>query len=365
MPIRLRSISVPNEETFNQLTYDAFWNEYINRNNPENDTLFEEAIKHHLSNSDNREFFERTTALFEEWDVHDVAAVAELLSKVNDGLMLPVVKQLAYTVERRRGSFTPLANREYLKIVVSCIAKYIENHGEQQYAVQMGLPMPYPNLRTVIRVTIFIIQHSLTEHFFVNLHPIDRLTRSQDTLKQFMVLAKDVIHPCVVAEIALKFVRSTSLEDNEIGKVKGIIKALLETLKASSAQWYNSVCSDRRYINFIENHLGLPSHTESSNPQVLSDHDRNALIDCINRGNGVEREFQVLPYSGEPVRGFRYRNGELPPYGDITDDWFINAGNTSKHVSLIVDSKDEILKAIGHRNEQLVSLCCVPAPTTN
>ena len=293
MSIRLRSISVPNEDTFNELTYDAFWNEYINRNNLENDTLFEEAIRYHLTYRNNKKFCEGTMALFEEWDdMRNIAAVAELLSIVDDGLMLPVVKQLAYTVERRRKSFASLANREYLQTVVSCIAKYSKNHGKRENPDQMRLPMSYHNLRTLTGV-IIIIEGSLSKDFNANLPAIDQLTRSQDTTRNFIELAKDVIHPCVVAEIALKWVRSTDLGENETGKVKDIIKTLLEELKVSSAQWYNSICNDNGYKTFIENHLGLPLYTESCSPQVLDNNGKNTLIHCINIGNSGEGEFTV------------------------------------------------------------------------
>ena len=286
-----------------ELTCDNFWKVYIKlRSLDAKTSFFVNGICRHLSN-DNDNFLACTKKLFKESSVETIAAAAELL----------LVPEVA--------------------------------HRDSNMQMLMELPMPYRGLETVIRATISIIKAKFPNDFDANLPEMDQLTKSQDTIKTFRKLAKDVIHPCVVAEIALKWGRSTDLRKK--ATAKGIIKALLVNLKESSAQWYNSVCNDVRYQRFIKDHLGLPLRKESYNPQLLDDNGITTLIECIIEGKGVES-----------VRGFKYKDGKCPPYGDIADHWFIKT--TFRHVSFIVDSKVDAIVAINA--SQCISLCRVPAP---
>ena len=355
-----------------ELTYENFWKVYIKLRSLNAKTeFFVNGICRHLSN-DNDNFLACTKDLFEDSSVETIASAVELLlvpevvhlDAVINARMIPVVSYLASNMKERhlRGSFTT-AEVRCLGIVNSFIVTYIEWYGSindrDSYIQHLnGFPLPRGCLKTMIRTIISFIKARFPRDFDTRLSEMDQLTKSLDTIKAFMDSAKDVIHPCVVAEIALKWVRSTDLRDQATCNVKGIIKALLENLKESSAQWYNSVCNDERYQSFIKDHLGLPLRTKSYYPQVLDDKGIKTLIECIIEGNGVEREFNVQLYSGESVRGFKYEDGKCPPYGDIADHWFIKTA--FRHVSFIVDSKVDAIVAINA--SQCISLCCVPAP---
>ena len=60
----------------------------------------------------------------------------------------------------------------------------------------------------------------------------------------------------------------------------------------------------------------------------------------------------------QSVPAFRYNTAVFPPYGDTIHHWYIRTSGPGKHVSLIADSRQEILDYID--NAMYFSLHLVP-----
>ena len=67
----------------------------------------------------------------------------------------------------------------------------------------------------------------------------------------------------------------------------------------------------------------------------------------------------------QSVPAFRYNAAVFPPYGDTIHHWFITTfdPSTSKHVSLITDSKEDISNYINNAID-ILSGYFVPLPVT-
>ena len=62
----------------------------------------------------------------------------------------------------------------------------------------------------------------------------------------------------------------------------------------------------------------------------------------------------------QSVSAFIYNTAVFPPYGDTKHHWYIETGDPYKQVSLITDSKEEILNYINN----IFALHFVPPPDT-
>ena len=67
----------------------------------------------------------------------------------------------------------------------------------------------------------------------------------------------------------------------------------------------------------------------------------------------------------QSVPAFTYNAAVFPPYGDTIHHWYIISYGPDKHVSLIIDSKEDILNYIDCiDNTCEMFLCFVPLPDT-
>ena len=88
------------------------------------------------------------------------------------------------------------------------------------------------------------------------------------------------------------------------------------------------------------------------------------LKDCIRKGDGTPVQLKDFVCSDnmeryeQSVPAFRYNAAVFPPYGDTKHHWYI--GIPYKHVSLITDSKEEIVDYIN----DIFALHFVPLPDT-
>ena len=93
------------------------------------------------------------------------------------------------------------------------------------------------------------------------------------------------------------------------------------------------------------------------------------LKDCISEGDGTPVQLEDLYCSDnmeryrQSVPAFRYNAAVFPSYGDTKHHWFISTDDPYKHVSLITDSKEEILDYID--NASHIELHFVPLPDTS
>ena len=96
----------------------------------------------------------------------------------------------------------------------------------------------------------------------------------------------------------------------------------------------------------------------------------NTLKDCIRKGDGTPAQLKDLLCSDnmeryrQSVPAFRYNAAVFPPYGHTIHHWCIRTYGPDgyKHVSLIADSREEILDYID--NTSAIILFFVPLPDT-
>ena len=97
-------------------------------------------------------------------------------------------------------------------------------------------------------------------------------------------------------------------------------------------------------------------------------HYNTTLKDCISKGDGTPAQLENLKCSNnmeryrQSVPAFTYNPAVFPPYGDTKHHWYISTYGPDKHVSLITDSKEEILDYID--NARGFYLYFVPLPDT-
>ena len=157
------------------------------------------------------------------------------------------------------------------------------------------------------------------------------------------------IHPCVVVEIVLKWwSKRTDTENVDMG----FIKPLIATIEKVSSVWCNSVRFDERYSRLMTT-LDIPRPTALRFiTYMVGRHNRHVLKDCISKGDDTPAQLKYLKCSKnmeiyrQSVPALRYNDAVFPPYGDTTYHWYISTYDPVKHVSLITDSKEEILDYI-------------------
>ena len=155
-------------------------------------------------------------------------------------------------------------------------------------------------------------------------------TTPYDAIKYFTENAGTGIHPCVVAEIVLKWWRMRpTTEDVDMSFMKPLIK----TIKNVSSHWYNSVCEDNEYNDLIET-LEIPRDTVSRDIFYSSYYKKNinnysSLMNCISEGDCTQAPLQNLNCTNnmeryrQSVPAFSYNAAEFPPYGDTRHHWYI------------------------------------------
>ena len=176
-------------------------------------------------------------------------------------------------------------------------------------------------------------------------------TTSYDAIKYFTENAGTGIHPCVVLEIILKWWRVRT--DREHVDMSFITPLITTIQNVSTNWWYYSVCQDKRYKGLTEK---LPApRTPARYDSICNSHsNRNTnLKDCISEGDGTPAQLKDLICTDnmkryrDSVPAFTYNSAVFPPYGDTKHHWFIKT-YYQDHVSLIADSREEILDYFDH-----------------
>ena len=211
----------------------------------------------------------------------------------------------------------------------------------------------------------------------LNLERVKQLTSrttSYDVIKDFTTHAGTGIHPCVVVEIVLKW---WSVRTDREHVDMSFITSLITTIQNVSSEWYYSVRWDVRY-NGLMRTLDIPAPTAVrlmfynmgravTYNNTLRDNAR-VLRDCISKGDGTPVQLEDLYCTDnmerykQSVPAYRYNTVVFPPYGDTKHHWYISTCGPGKHVSLITDSKEEILDCIDNTSDIL--LCFVPLSDT-
>ena len=107
-------------------------------------------------------------------------------------------------------------------------------------------------------------------------------------------------------------------------------------------------------------HVLLQPHNYNKSTRVLRD--------CISKGDCTPVQLKELYCSvnmeryRQTVPAFRYNAAVFPPYGDTKHHWYIRTYDPDRHVSLITNSKQEVLHDIN--NTSAFTLHFVPLPDT-
>ena len=180
------------------------------------------------------------------------------------------------------------------------------------------------------------------------------LTTSYVAIKYFTENAGTGLHPCVVVEIVLKW---WSVRTDRGHVDMSFIKPPITTIENVSSWWYYSVCSDQRYKGLMKTlDIAVPTadrYMFYSNA-YLSNNNRRVQEDCISKGDGTPAQLEYFNCTDnikryrQSVPAFRYNAAVFPPYGDAKHNWYIRTLDPVRHVSLITNSKQEILDDINN-----------------
>ena len=372
------------------VTYDKFWSVYLELKNLHDDnSVFIDIIKRYM-NADGDNFMEHSREICHSQDKDTITAVVELLSRIDDITVLSVMEDIIDTAiqnnENLSATSSAINANNYLQTVVSSTVTYIENFlksdscdESHKFRCKQTLPKASSicaNMETLRTINKILFDTSFQPSFSgnfpaqsikdLNWERVKQLTSPTtpyEAIKYFTKNAGTGIHPCVVAEIVLKWWRvRTDREHVDMSFITPLI-----TLSTLSSWWYYSVFMDERYEGLMIT-LDIP---KPATPRYMRYYYKKcaALKKCISKGDGRPAPYESLYCSDnmeryrQSVPAFRYNAAVFPPYGDTIHHWYISTYNPSRHVSLITDSKEEILDYID--NASHIELHFVPLPDTS
>ena len=376
----------------NDVTYENFWSVYLDLKDLHEDiSLFVDMITGYLS-ANGGNFVEHTTEICRSQDKNTITAVVELLSRIDDIRVLSVMENIIDTATENNETLVVTTssngNNNHLQTVVSSTVTYIENYLKSASCDEFRKSRCKQVLQKAARVCthaetvrkINKISLDTSIQLFscwnftassindLNWERVEQLTSpttSYEAIKYFTENAGTGIHPCVVVEIVLKW-WSVRTDREHINM--SFITPLITRIQNVSSQWYASVCKDERNNGLMKT-LDIPAPTAARYMYYITmfhSNDRRILEDCISKGDGTLAQPVYLRCSNnmeryrQSVPAFRYSAAVFPPYGDTKHHWFIRT--PYKHVSLITNSKQEILNDIN--NTFAFTLHFVPLPDT-
>ena len=359
------------------VTYDKFWKVYLELKNLHDDTsVFLDVLKGYFS-ADGYNFIKHTAELCSSEDNYTITVVVESLSRIDDIRVLSVMENIIDTATKNNETLAATSSsidaKNYLQTFVSSIAAYIENYlksGSCDESVKSRCNQILQksssvctNMETLRTINKIIFDTSFQSSFSgkfaaqsikdLNWETVKQLTSpatSYDAIKDFAENAGAGIHPCVVVEIVLKW---WSVRTDREHADMSFITPLITTVDNVNTDWYNSVRDDERYIGLMKT-LNIPEPTAAramGYSTFWSSNNKRILKDCISKGDGTPAQLEALYCTDnmeryrQTVPAFRYNAAVFPPYGDTKHHWFIRAhkGYSSDHVSLITNSREEIL----------------------
>ena len=364
----------------NDVTYDKLWNIYLDPNNLHEDinkSKFVTATERCLR-SDRDKFVKLTKLLCRSLHETALTAVVELLSGINDVGVLSVIELLVDKATKSAETLgaTPSStdNNSYLQAVASSTVTYVENflkssscdesHKSRCKQTLHKVSNVCTNIETSQRINrILFAAPSIKD---LNWETVKQLTSPKtpyDAIKSFTDNAGTGVHPCVVAEIVLKWWRvRTSKEDVDMS----FMKPLIETIQSVSSKWYEGVCKDNRYEGLMKT-LNIPTPTAEHDIYYSTwgnDNNKLVLKNCIN-GKSARLErlkcTKNMQRYEQSVPDFTYNDTAFPPFGDTKHHWYISKylAKHSDHVSFITNSKNELLDYI---NDGAIYICFIPLP---
>ena len=368
------------------VSYSKFWNMYFDLKRLDEDTLiFVEVAKRHLCNNSDG-FLQSAKDLPQCRNDKNLADVMDLLSRMEDKRLLSAIVHLVGTATANNEvpSVSILSNN-HLQEAVSSAVNYIENYLISDQCVTSDKACCIKTLKKVYRIcsnevtlgtirTLLahegsrcISEIAVTDLNWETVRLLTSPTTSYDTIRNFVEKAGTEIHPCVVAEIVLKWWSVRENADNNLSM--GFITPLITAINNISTYWFPSVYHDEKYGDLLTA-LAVPEPTAVSYlfydySDIDNDNNKKCIpYDCIAKGDGTPAQLMHVQSSDDMERHrkniFRYNAGVFPAYMDVKHHWFIRMGNPDKHVSLITGSQEDILADI--RNAEWLELHFVQYP---
>ena len=377
----------------NDVSYHKFWNIFLNLKSLHGDTLvFLDIMKKFLI-ADGDDFMEHTIDLCRGVDNKTILAVVDTISKIDDIRVLSVLENIADIVKENTQSLDVKTSssdtNNHLQTVISSTVSYVDNYlksnncddafksrCKQTLQNAAGVCTNLETLRTITKIVIDTsIQSSSSRISTVvstkdlNWETVKQLTSpttSYDVIRHFTEHAGTGFHPCVAVEMVCKWWSvQTDKKDIDMSFIKPFITIICNV----SSEWYENLFADERYKG-LKGPLDLPDPTTLSymyygfDNYYLTDNPRNSLFDCIRKGDGTPVRFSDLRCSNNMkkyrqfIPGFTYNDTTISPYGDAKCHWYIRTWYPYTFMSLITNSKEEVLHDIN--GAEHFHLCFVP-----
>ena len=371
------------------VTYEIFWEVYfklrklgVSSTSPE----FNVAVERFVSQS-YHDFMENTFSTCKDNDEDDVISVFEIFSNSNSNnvscdcafTLLIDLLSLASDNNIQTPTFFNTSNcvpkcKLSLDAVISCIISYIEGTLSEPQSLISSYKCTDLLRKTIIACDdmenlreISILQNTIMHYRDVTVFSIRDLTwgliqklasvsTSYDTIRYFTKYTANAteIHPCIIAETALKWWSARGDEFSDMS----FIKELVRRIQVDHGGWAGTIKLDSRYGNLVENfNLG--------NPPMLrflfykfENYDKTLplLIETIRQGDGTPLCLPIKDVNctnnmaAYKERIFSYDATIYPPYGAIKGHWFINCAKLDSCRNLVfrmlfftTDTQQEIL----------------------
>ena len=332
-----------------ELPQNIFWDVYFDLRKLDfcdSSTALMDAIKRYIS-SNCDEFLQDTVDVCHRRSEENVRAVMELVNatdNITSDRMLTLFTDLLNTApdDDTTSSSSTSSSAKRVDTIISCAVGYIEKHDVHMLHMKdtemllrkfSGVCNNIQIFRKIAKMLGDIIQcKELTVSPIndLNWNLIETLTSPAtpcDTIRYFTEHAGTELHPCITAEIVLKWwsVRKGVCPDNTF------IKILFTKVRDMYSDWVYDLNRDPRYKDMV-GALGLREPTVyryfyyASNESIT-----NKIKECIQAGDGTPL---VLPVEDilctdnmaaykETIPAFRYNPAVVPPYSLNNAHWYL------------------------------------------
>ena len=377
------------------LPQNIFWDVYFDLKKLDlcdSSTAFLEATKRYIS-SNCDEFLQNTVDVCHHRSEENVRAVMELVNatdNITSDRMLTLFTDLLNTSpdDDTTPSSSTSSSAKRVDTIISCAVGYIEKHDADMLDMKGTEKLlrkfitacdDTKNLRKLAKMLGDMIQYrkpSVSSIEDLNWKLIETLTSPAtpcDTIRYFTEHAGTELHPCITAEIVMKWwsVRKGVCPHNTF------IKTIFTKVQEIYSSWVYDLNLDCRYKDMVEKlSLRKPAVVRyfyySSN-----DSNTNKIKECIQAGDGTPL---VLPVEDirctnnmaaykEIVPAFRYNPAVVPPYTINNGHWFLifeyedNDVATNNFISFITNAQQEIVNHLESCTHAW--LCYVPLPDSD
>ena len=351
------------------LPYNIFWEVYFKLSNTDlsvSFTAFLEATKRYISNNGD-DFLQSTIQVCHDKSEENFRRMLELVIQTDTNssdIMLKFFADLldAAPDDDTEPSSSTVCSSERLSIITSCAVDYIEKRDvdvadmkgtENLLTKFVSVSSDVQNLRKIGRKLGDMIKFreptvsSVKDLSWNLIRMLTSASTVYDTIKYFIKHKGKDLHPCVAAEIVLKW---WSVAEVKLPFI--FFKTLFSEVQDMYSGWVLYATHDSRYKNLIKP-LRLGKFSENRYFCYTSDHNVvSQLKECIQTGDGTP----VIPVTTvhctdnmaqykDTVPAFRYNPAVVPPYIIDNGHWYLlcqykdNDVTKSSFISFITDTQ--------------------------